>query len=117
MSTKTNIPELLETDIGGFKCLRYLDLNGSLGVFGPEEAREPVEEYIRKYQPICQDPDVRALLAITRPETNMNLKMHIVLHLMEEFKEEIAEGMAISRQLFLEALDAGCEPIDFSAWS
>jgi hypothetical protein len=79
MSTKTNIPELLETDIGGFKCLRYLDLNGSLGVFGPEEAREPVEEYIRKYQPICQDPDVRALLAITRPEANMNLKMHIVL--------------------------------------
>jgi hypothetical protein len=47
----------------------------------------------------------------------MNLKMHIFLHLMEEFKEEIAEGMIISRELFVDALDTGCEPIDFAAWS
>jgi hypothetical protein len=99
------------------KCLRYLDLNGSLGVFGPEEAKKPIEEYIRKYQPICQDLDVQALLAATRPETSMNLKMNIALHLMEVFREEIAEGMIINRELFLEALDAGCEPIDFAAWS
>jgi hypothetical protein len=117
MFADTNIPQLLETYIGGIKCLRYLDPNGNLCVFGPEEARGPVEEYVRKYQPMCHDPAVRALLAVTRPETNMNLKMHIVLHLMEEFKEEIAEGMIISRDLFSEALDAGCEPIDFAAWS
>jgi len=107
---------IIEMDLDGVKCLRCFDPNGVLHVVGPEEASDPIQEYIGKYQPISEDPDVRALLAVTRPDTDMNLKMHTVLHLMEEFKEEIAEGMIISRELFLDALDAGLEPIDLESW-
>jgi hypothetical protein len=107
---------MIEMDLDGTKCLRCFDPNGVLHVVGPEEASDPIQEYIGRYKPICEDPDVRALLAVTRPDTDMNLKMHTVLHLMEEFKEEIAEGMIISRELFLEALDAGLDPIDLEFW-
>jgi hypothetical protein len=35
----------------------------------------------------------------------MNAKLHAYLHLMEEHKDEAADGMVVSPELFLEVLD------------
>jgi hypothetical protein len=59
---------------------------------------------------------VRDFLAPIRPETDMMVKLHAYLHLMEEHEDEVAEGMVVSSELFLKVLDtwelvAAIEPV------
>jgi len=35
----------------------------------------------------------------------MNVKLHAYLHLMEEHRDEVADGIVVSPELFLEVLD------------
>jgi hypothetical protein len=75
--------------------------------------------YIRKYEGLCRDREVKDFMASIRPETDMNLNLHVYLHVMEEHKDEVAEGMVVSQELFLRVLDtwefvAAIEPVTVS---
>jgi hypothetical protein len=103
----------VEFELEGHPCLRFFDSNGNLCVFGVDEAKEAVARYVIKYAPICRDQSLRQFLASIRPEADMNEKLHAILVLMEEHKDDMAQGMGISPDLVVKALDSftPCEPM------
>jgi hypothetical protein len=120
--TKKCVPQIhaAQFELEGFCCFRYFHpVTGELCVDGPPGSRQARKRYIRNYEGLCQDRSVRSFLASMRSEKDMNVKLHAYLHLMEEHKDEVAQGMAVSRELFLKVLDtwefvAAIEPVTVS---
>jgi hypothetical protein len=69
---------------------------GALCVDGPEGSRPARKRYVRKYEGLCRDQELKSFLSRIRPETSMNAKLHAVLHLMEEHKDETRQGVMIN---------------------
>jgi hypothetical protein len=119
MATNNCVPQIHATqfELEGFYCIRYFHpATGALCVDGPEGSRPARRRYIRKYEGLWRDQSVRDFLAPIRPETDMMVKLHAYLHLMEEHEDEVAEGMVVSSELFLKVLDtwelvAAIEPV------
>ena len=89
------------------------DQNGHLSVLGPNESSESLARYVSNYAPLCGDRTLIEFLAPIRPETRMDEKLHAILDLMEEYKDEIAHGMKTTEELVTTALDAfPWEPMD-----
>jgi hypothetical protein len=101
-----------EFELEGFSCLRYFHpATGALCVDGPQGSRPARKRYIRKYEGLSRDQSVRNFLAAMRPETPMSAKLHAFLHLMEEHKDEAAQGVMIGPELFITVLDS------FAPWT
>jgi hypothetical protein len=101
-----------EFELEGFCCLRYFHpATGALCVDGPQGSRPARKRYIRKYEGLCRDQSVRNFLASMRSKTPMNAKLHAFLHLMEEHKDEAAQGVMINPELFITVLDS------FAPWT
>jgi hypothetical protein len=62
-----------------------------------------ITRYVAKYAPLSRDQSLREFLAPVRPGTDMNQKLHAILVLMEEYKDDIAQGMKISPDLVVES--------------
>jgi hypothetical protein len=102
------VPEIhaAEFELDGFICLRFFDpLTGELRVIGPREAEKACRRYVCKYEGLWRNQSLRDFLAPIRPKTDMNVKLHAYLHLMEEHRDEVADGMVVSPELFLKVLD------------
>jgi hypothetical protein len=118
IDTKKSKPviHMVEFELEGFCCVRFFDpFTGALRVSGPEGSRKARRRYVRKYEGLCRNRVVRESLAKIRPETAINVKLHAVLHLMEQYDdEEIRQGVAIMPDLLIEVLDsfAPWAPID-----
>ena len=98
---------MAEFELDGFRCLRFFHPEtGTLCVLGPKGSRRARRRYVRKYQKLCRDPELRAFLSGIRPETAINAKLHAFLHLMEEHEDDIADGMVITPDLFIMVLDS-----------
>jgi hypothetical protein len=96
-----------EFELDGFTCLRFFEpQTGELRVIGARQSEKARRHYVRKYGGLCHDRSVKEFLASIRPETDMNLKLHVYLHVMEEHEDDIAKGMGVSEELFLRVLDA-----------
>jgi hypothetical protein len=110
---------LVEFEYDGHACLRFFDPSGGLCVFGPDEARESLSRYVAKYEPHCRDQSLKRILAAIRPETDMNKKLHAILHLLEEHKEDIAQGIGIGPDLVMKVLDSFGEwhAIEYASWT
>jgi hypothetical protein len=101
-----------EFELEGFCCLRYFHpATGALCVDGPEGSRPARKRYVRKYEGLCRDQELRSFLSRIRPETSMNPKLHAVLHLMEEHKDEARQSLMITPELFITVLDS------FAPWT
>jgi hypothetical protein len=110
---------MAEFELDGLRCLRFFHPEtGTLCVLGPKESRKARRRYVQKYKTLCHSPDLRAFLSRIRPETAINAKLHAFLHLMEEHKDDIAEGMVITPDLFITVLDsfAPYKEFDPKAW-
>ena len=100
-------------ELDDYKCVCFFDRGGNLSVLGPNESRESLYRYVCKYAPLCRDRLLRKFLAPIRPDTHVYEKLHAILDLMEEYKDEIAHGMKITEELVTTALDAfPWEPMD-----
>jgi hypothetical protein len=98
---------MTEFELDGHNCHRIFDPdNGELCVVGPMETWEAQTRYLARYAPVCRDQSLRQFLASIRPETDMNQKINAILVLMEEYKDEMAQGMKISPELVVEVLDS-----------
>jgi hypothetical protein len=101
-----------EFDLEGFCCLRYFHpATEALCVDGPEGSGPARRRYVRKYEGLCRNQALRGSLSYIRPETPMNIKLHAILHLIEEHKDEAAQGVMITPELFLAVLDS------FAPWT
>jgi hypothetical protein len=96
----------MKFELGGFTCYRGFETNGSLFVFGPDEAEELLRAYYRKYGPYCMDKSLLDFLASIPPlgKRHLTRKKHAVLHLLVLFREEIKNGMGISAHLVQDVL-------------
>lgn len=112
-------PWAVEFELDGYKHLRFFDLDGNLYVSGPMETKEAQSRYLAKYAPLCRSQSLREFLTLIRPETDMSQKLHAILHLMEEHKDDIAQGMGISADLVMAVLDscAPWQPMDLETWA
>ena len=62
-------------------------------------------QYMMEYGAMCQTQSLRTFLEPIEAETDMNRKLHAVMHAMEKYKSKIAAGMGVSHDLVVEALD------------
>jgi hypothetical protein len=114
MTTNNCVPQIhaAEFELEGFYCVRYFHpVTGALCVDGSEGSRPARKRYIRKYEGLLRDKELRSFLSRIKPETPMNAKLHAVLHLMEEHKDEEKQGVVITPELFITVLDS------FAPWT
>jgi hypothetical protein len=95
----------IEFGLCGFKCIRFFTpLTEQLCVSGPKGCMGVGLQYSMKYGALCHDPAVRHFLALIEGETDMNRKMHAMLHVMEKHKPEAGEEKELSHEQVTEAL-------------
>jgi hypothetical protein len=100
----TQVPAI-EFDLCGFKCFRFfVPLTKQLCVLGPEGCMDAGLQYSMKYSPLYHNVVVRKFLALIEAETDMERKMHAMLHVMEKYKPEVGEEKELSHELVIEAL-------------
>ena len=111
LNTDTNnhdqVIHIAEITFDGFPCLRYFDAEtGKLCVVGPKGSRKACRRYVRKYEKLCQSHKFRGPLSQIRPGTPMNMKLHALLHLIDEHMDDIAAGMPITEDHFITVLNS-----------
>jgi hypothetical protein len=114
----TQVPAI-EFDLDGFKCVRFFaPVTHQLCVSGPKGCMGAGLQYSMKYGALYHEPAVRDFLALIEAETDMERKLHAMLHVMEKYKPKPGEQKEISHAQVIEAL-AGLGPwkfIDPKGW-
>jgi hypothetical protein len=100
----TQVPAI-EFDLDGFKCVRFFaPVTNQLCVSGPEGCMDAGLRYSMKYGALYHNLAVRNFLALIKAETDMERKLHAMLHVMEKYKPEMGEEKEIGHEHVIEAL-------------
>jgi hypothetical protein len=100
----TRVPAI-EFYLEGFKCVRFFaPVTNQLCVSGPKGCMDAGLQYSMKYGALYHNLAVRNFLALIKAETDMERKLHAMLHVMEKEKPEMGEEKEISHEHVIEAL-------------
>jgi hypothetical protein len=100
----TRVPAI-EFDLEGFKCVRFFAPGtNQLCVSGPKGCMDAGLQYSMKYGALYHNLAVRNFLALIKAETDMERKLHAMLHVMEKYKPELGEEKEIGHEHVIEAL-------------
>ena len=95
----------IEFELYGFKCVRFFaPVTNQLCVSGPKGCMGAGLQYSMKYGALCHDLKVRHFLAPIAEETDMERKLHAMLHAMEKYKPEMGKEGEIGHEHVIAAL-------------